>query len=336
MNSISTHRVSGFIQNSYKLTINSWELTSTAGIRFTYWNFNDEWNISPRVTVMVKPNWDRDIAFHFSGGYYHQPPIYKEYRMPNGELNSNIKAQESIHAVFGVEYLFKAWNRPFRFQTEIYHKELNNLIPYKIDNVRIQYSGENLAKGYSQGIDIKVNGDFVDGAESWASFSLMRTYEDIRNDSFINEEGEEVYPGYYPRPTDQRFSMGLFFQDYLPGNPTYRVHLTGFYGTGLPFSIPNSPRYDLVARMPSYKRVDIGFTKVFKDDRGKGGKMFANVPWIKSFWVGAEIFNLFDFKNTISYLWVQTVSNQNNESGKYAVPNYLTSRRINVKISAKF
>lgn len=336
INSISTQRVSGFIQDSYKYSISDWEITTTAGIRFTHWSFNNEWNLSPRATIMVKPNWKKDIAFHISGGYYHQPTLYKEFRLPTGQLNTDIRAQESLHAVFGVEYLFTAWKRPFRFQTEIYHKQLNNLIPYKIDNVRIQYAGENLAKGYSQGIDIKINGEFVDGAESWASFSLMKTYEDITNDSYINDEGDEVYPGYYPRPTDQRFSVGLFFQDYLPGNPTYRVHLTGFFGTGLPFSIPNSPRYDLVARMPSYKRVDIGFTKVFKDVKGKGGRALSNVTWIKSLWVGAEIFNLFDFKNTISYLWVQTVSNQNNESGKYAVPNYLTSRRINIKIAASF
>ena len=336
LNRIASNRVSGYIQNSFKINLNDWELTTTAGVRFSYWSFNQEWNISPRATIMVKPNWERDIAFHISGGYYHQPPLYKEYRMPDGTLNKNIKSQESIHAVFGVEYLFTAWDRPFRFQTELYHKELNYLIPYKVDNVRIKYSGLNQAKGYAQGIDFKVNGEFVEGAESWASLSLMRTYEDIIDDFYTNELGDKVYPGYYPRPTDQRFSVGAFFQDYIPGNPTYRVHLTGFYGTGLPFSIPGSPRYDLVARMPSYKRVDIGFTKVFKDDRGKGGKAFANTPWLKSFWVSAEIFNLFDFRNTISYLWVQTVSNQSNESGKYAVPNYLTSRRINIKLSAKF
>ncbi|MFP4557086.1 MAG: TonB-dependent receptor [Bacteroidales bacterium] len=333
---LSSQRFSGFIQNSHTKQLNSWELTTTAGVRFSYWTFNSKWNVSPRATLMIKPNWNRDIAFHISGGYYHQPPIYKEYRKPDGTLNTNIKAQESLHAVFGVEYLFSAWKRPFRFQAELYHKEMNNLVPYKIDNVRVKYSGENIARGYAQGVDFKINGEFVPGAESWASISFMRTYEDIKNDSFINENGNVEYPGYYPRPTDQRFSVGAFFQDYLPGNPTYRVHLTGYYGTGLPFSMPNSPRYDLVARMPSYKRVDIGFTKVFKDESNSENGQLANVLWLKSLWVGVEIFNLFDFRNTISYLWVQTVSNQNNESGKYAVPNYLTSRRINVKITAKF
>ncbi len=335
-NKLSSQRFSGFIQNSHTKEFDTWELTTTAGVRFSYWTFNNELNLSPRATLMIKPKWNRDIAFHVSGGYYHQPPIYKEYRKPDGTLNTNIKAQESLHAVLGVEYLFSAWKRPFRFQTEIYHKEMNNLVPYKIDNVRVKYSGENVAKGYAQGIDLKVNGEFVPGAESWASISLMRTYEDIQNDSFINSEGEMEYPGYYPRPTDQRFSVGAFFQDYLPGNPTYRVHLTGYYGTGLPFSMPNSPRYDIVARMPSYKRVDIGFTKVFKDESNSKNGRLSNVLWLKNLWVGAEIFNLFDFRNTISYLWVHTVSNQSNESGRYAVPNYLTSRRINIKITAKF
>jgi hypothetical protein len=335
-NSITSHRLSSYIQNSFKSILNDHEITATAGVRFNYWSFNNELNISPRASIMLKPDWKRDIAFHLSGGYYHQPTLYKEYRLMDGNLNKNIKAQVSIHAVFGVEYLFRAWDRPFRFQTEIYHKQLYNLIPYKIDNVRIQYTGENLAKGFAQGIDFKVNGEFVDGAESWASLSVMRTFEDIKNDSYINSEGKTIYPGKYPRPTDQRFSIGAFFQDYIPGNPSYRVHLTGFFGTGLPFGMPKSERFDLLARMPSYKRIDIGFTKVFKDDKGKGGSAFTNATWLKSFWVSAEVFNLFDFKNTISYLWVQTVSNQSNESGKYAVPNYLTSRRINIKISAKF
>ena len=190
-----------------------------------------------------------------------------------------------------------------------------------------------MAKGFAQGIYLKINGEFVKGAESWASFSVMRTYEDITNDSYVDGNGKTVYPGYYARPTDQRFSVGLFFQDYIPRNPSYRVHLTGFFGTGYPVGIPDSPRWDLLTRMPSYKRMDIGFTKSFK---GHNGNSFANIHWLKELWVGVEVFNLFDFKNTISYLWVQTVSNQSNESGLYAVPNYLTSRRINVKLAAQF
>jgi hypothetical protein len=332
-NNIASNRFSGYIQNSYNVSFSSLEITTTAGIRFTYWSFNNELNISPRASIIMRPSWKSDISFHLSGGYYHQPPLYKEYRLPNGELNHHISSQKSVHAVFGAEYLFKAWQRPFRLQLEAYHKQLHRIIPYKIDNVRILYSGENMAKGFAQGIDLKVNGEFVPGAESWASLSVMRTYEDVKGDSYIDANGNTIHPGYYPRPTDQRFSVGLFFQDYIPRNPSYRVHLTGFYGTGYPVGIPNSSRWDMVTRMPSYRRIDMGFTKSFK---GGNGTSFAHITWLKDLWVGVEVFNLLNFNNTISYLWVPTVSNQNNEAGHYAVPNYLTSRRINVKISAKF
>lgn len=334
-NQMLSHRINGYFQNGYKFDSNIGEFTTTAGVRFGYWSFNNQLHVSPRAAIMYKPHWDHDVAFHISGGYFHQPPMYKELRLLNGEINSNIRAQKSIHAVMGVEYLFEAWNRPFRFQTELYYKHLDHLIPYKVDNVRIQYSGLNLAKGYAQGIDFKLNGEFVEGAESWASFSLMKTYEDIIGDSYV-ENGETIYPGYYPRPTDQRFSIGLFFQDFIPGNNTYKVHLAGFYGSGLPFNSPYTDRYDVYARMPSYKRIDIGFAKILKDDNVKGLGFLQKGTWLKSLWIGAEIFNLFDFKNTISYLWVQTVSNQSQVSGIYAVPNYLTSRRFNVKITARF
>lgn len=332
-NNINNNRISGYLQNSNNIYLGSLSITATAGVRFTYWDFNNELNLSPRFSVIANPGWKNDISFHLSGGYYYQPPLYKEYRLPNGELNHNIASQKSIHAVLGTEYLFRAWHRPFRLQLEVYHKELHNIIPYKIDNVRILYSGENMANGFAQGIDLKVNGEFVPGAESWASLSVMRTYEDVKGDSYTDASGNTIHPGYYPRPTDQRFSIGLFFQDYIPRNPSYRVHLTGFFGTGYPVGVPNSNRWDMLTRMPSYKRIDMGFTKSFK---GSNGNSLGNVSWLKDLWVGVEVFNLFNFSNTISYLWVQTVSNQSNEAGQYAVPNYLTSRRINVKISAKF
>lgn len=335
-NTLVSNRISGFVQESFTFDIGNSDLTVTAGTRSTYWSYNKQWNFSPRASIILKPDWENNFAFHLSGGYYHQPPMYKEFRLPSGSLNPEIRSQESIHFVLGSEYHFMAWHRPFRFQAEIYHKLLNNIIPYKVDNVRIKYSGENIAKGYAQGIDLKVNGEFVDGAESWASLSVMRSYEDILNDFYIDNQGNRIEPGYYPRPTDQRFNVGIFFQDYIIGQPTFRVHLSGHYGTGLPFGIPKSPRYDLFDRMPSYKRIDIGFSKVFKDDRGKGGSTLNHVKWLKSFWVSAEVFNLFDFNNTISYLWVQTVGNQENQPGLYAVPNYLTSRRLNIKIAAKF
>lgn len=332
---ISASRVSGYLQTNSTFHWGIGYFTTTAGVRLSYWGFNQQLLFSPRIAFMLKPHWRGDVAFHLSGGAYHQPPLYKELQLPNGQVNKSIKAQESYHAVFGVEYLFKAWNRPFRFQTELYYKYLDNLIPYKIDNVRVLYAGENLAKGFVQGVDFKINGEFVSGAESWASISLMKTEEDIKGDSFL-ENGQIVYPGYYPRPTDQRFSIGLFFQDFIPGNDSYKVHLTGFYGSGLPFNNPLSERYDFVNRMPSYKRVDIGFTKILKDENISSLRFLNEKTYLKHLWIGFEIFNLFDFKNTISYMWVQTVANQSMVSGQYAVPNYLTSRRFNVKISARF
>jgi len=335
-NTLTSNRFSGYVQDAFTIDFTKWALTLTAGVRSTYWTYNQQLNVSPRASAIIKPDWKRNVAFHISGGYYHQPPIYKEFRLSNGNLNDEILAQESIHFVLGSEYHFIAWKRPFRFQAEVYHKHFNNIIPYKIDNVRIKYTGENLATGFAQGIDLKVNGEFVEGAESWASISVMRAYEDVLNDFYIDSDGNRVEPGYYPRPTDQRFNVGVFFQDYLAGQPTFRVHLSGHYGTGLPFAMPKSERYDLFDRMPSYKRIDIGFTKVFKDDRGKGGTSLNNIKWLKSLWLGAEVFNLFDFNNTISFLWVKTVGNQENLAGTYAVPNYLTSRRLNIKLTARF
>lgn len=335
-NSIQSNRLSGFIQDEYNFSGNNFNYITTVGARLSYWDYSREIIFSPRFAVTLDPNWSKDINFHISGGYYYQPPFYKELRLLNGTLNPSIKSQQSIQFVIGSEYSFSAWQRPFRFTSELYYKNLHNLIPYKVDNVRIRYSGLNQANGYAVGLDIKVNGELVPGAESWASLSIMQTREDISNDSYINSSGQKVYPSYYPRPTDQRVNFGIFFQDYLPGNPTFRVHLSGHFGTGLPVGIPKSDRYDLISRMPSYKRVDIGFSKIFKDDMSKGGSKLNNIKWIKGLWLSAEVFNLLNINNTISYLWVQTVKNQENSSGLYAVPNYLTSRRINLKVTVKF
>jgi len=335
-NSIQSSRVSGFIQDEYNFTGSSFNYVATLGTRFSYWDYNDEFLFSPRASITIDPNWKKDITFHLSGGYYYQPPFYKELRIINGTLNSGIKSQQSIHCVLGSEYSFSAWQRPFRFTSELYYKHFSNLIPYKVDNVRIRYSGINQAEGYATGLDLKINGELVTGAESWASLSIMQTRENISNDSYTDENGKTIYPGYYARPTDQRINFGVFFQDYIPGNPTFRVHLSGHFGTGLPVGIPKSDRYDLISRMPSYKRVDIGFSKVFKDDMSQGGSRLNSVKWIKGLWLSAEVFNLLNINNTISYLWVQTVNNQENSSGLYAVPNYLTSRRLNFKVTVKF
>ena len=335
-NAIQSDRVSIFFQDEINFSGNHFNYITSAGARISYWGYNKEYLFSPRVSITMEPNWRNDLSFHLSGGVYYQPPFYKELRFIDGTLNQGIKSQKSTHLVLGYEYRFKSWQRPFRFTTELYYKHLSNLIPYKVENVSIRYSGENMANGYAIGLDLKVNGEFVSGAESWASLSIMRTRENISNDSYVDNSGNTVYPGYYPRPTDQLINFGIFFQDYLPSNPTFRVHISGHYGSGLPVSMPKTDRYDLLSRMPSYKRIDIGFSKVFKDDAGKGGIKLNGVKWLKSLCLSAEVFNLLNINNTISYLWVETVGNQENKSGMYAVPNYLSSRRINVKLIAKF
>lgn len=335
-NTIDAIRASAFVQTDLTKNIGLFKLQATMGGRFLYWDFNNEALFSPRATISLVPLSMKNLEFHFSTGVYYQPPFYKEMRLPTGALNYDIKSQKSVQFLLGGEYYFNAWNRPFRVSAELYYKQLSNLIPYKLDNVRVKYLGDNLAKGYAKGIDIKVNGELVTGAESWVGISLLKTMEDLKSDSYVDSDGNTHHPGYYPRPTDQRFAFNLFFQDYLPGNPSFRVHLYGFYGSGLPFGLATSNRYDVNFRMPAYRRVDIGFTKVLLDENIKSAIIPKKINGIKSIWISAEVFNLFNFSNTVSYLWVQTVGNQEGKSDTYAVPNYLTSRRINIKALVKF
>jgi hypothetical protein len=336
INKIQSNRVSAYIQNAYNKTfINNADFTVNLGLRANYWDFNEEFIITPRLSVSYRPDWKKKMLFRFASGYYYQPPFYKEMRNPEGIVNPDIKSQKSIHFVLGSDYIFQAWNRPFKLTTELYYKYFNDLIPYKVDNVQLKYSAQNMAKGYAYGVDFKINGEFVQGIESWASLSLMQTKEDIDGDSYYNSDNELVEPGYYPRPTDQLVNFSLYFQDYLPMNPSYRMTLSLHYGSRLPFSSPVEERYDQVFRMKPYKRVDLGFTKVLisKD------KTFNNAKWLNSFeemWLSLEIFNLLDINNTISYMWIKTVNNQAGNASQYAVPNYLTSRRINVKFTMKF
>ncbi len=334
-NSLNSIRLQSYINHSRIYDLGGNPLTINGGIRSTYWNLNQELLFSPRLTLSLQPLWKRDVLFRLSTGYYYQPPFYKEMRMPDGKINKNIRSQKSIHFVLGSDYNFMAWDRPFKLITEIYYKHFDHLIPYKIDNIRIRYAGENLARGFATGIDLKVNGEFVKGVESWASLSFMRTMEDIKNDFYIDEQGNRQEPGYYPRPTDQLVNFGLFFQDYLPNNPTYKMQLNLFYGHKLPYSPPHSDRYDTYFRMPSYKRVDIGLSKTFID-KPYGANRNNPLQGIKKLWVGLEIFNLFDNVNTISYLWVNTISSSERIPDVFAVPNYLTGRRLNLKLGMKF
>jgi len=334
------------------------EFTLTAGVRANYWDLNKQLLISPRLTLSFKPKWKRDVLFKASSGYYYQPPFYREMRDFQGNVHTGLTAQQSIHFVLGSDVNYKAWNRPFKFITEIYYKHLDHLIPYEVDNVRLRYYASNNAKGYATGIDMKVNGEFVKGVDSWASMSIMKTMEDIKNDFYyiyLNSDGDTIIPGYssnyvptdsilvepgfIPRPTDQRVTFGLFFQDYLPKLPRCKMHLNLLFGTGLPFGPPSFERYKDVLRMPPYRRVDIGFSYEIIRDKGHGARDEGNTNstdktkkhFLKSVWFSLEVYNLLAVNNVVSYLWVRDVSGR-----QYAVPNYLSSRLLNVRVMVKF
>ncbi len=316
---LNTHKWSAYLQKNGTINFDHTKLTYTFGIRTLYRSMNKESFISPRLGLSYRPNWEKDVLLKVALGSYNQAPFYRELRDKNGVLYKDLKSQKSFQYVFSTDYIFKAWSRPFKLVGELYYKSLSNIIPYEIDNLRIRYLPEKMAKGYTMGIDLRVNGEFVPGVESWASMSLMKSQEDILGDGY----------GFIPRPNDQRFSFSMFFQDYLPRNPSYKMNLKLHYSSGLPVGALNSERHEQTFRIPSYKRLDIGFTKVIKE---KGSE--SNSKYLKNFesvWLSAEIFNLLGIRNTISYLWVSDVV-----QNQYAVPNYLTSRLLNIKLQAKF
>ena len=322
---LSSYRNSGYIQVSKDIG----NLTITGGTRGSYWTYNEKLLMSPRVSLAYAPIWKKDIVFRAASGIYYQSPFYKELRTPEGTLNHNIKAQKSTHYVLGADYLFYSWGRPFKWITEVYYKDLENLIPYKVDNVRIQYLANDLSNGYARGIDMKINGEFVSGVESWVSLSVMKTEEDIVGDFITNTDGSTTEAGFIPRPTDQRVNFSMFFQDYIPGNPNYKMHLNLVYGTGLSFGPPKAEKYQDILRIPDYRRVDIGFSAVLKSEEKKSRLKWLNA--FKSIWLSAEVFNLLDINNTVSYLWVADITGR-----QYAVPNYLTSRQLNAKLILTF
>jgi hypothetical protein len=345
---LASNRFTAFFQNTQDLDGDSTKLSLTYGVRFNYWDYNRQFLISPRATLSYKPNWDRDFVFRLSSGYYFQPPFYRELRNFEGQLNPEIKAQQSVHFALGSDLNFLAWRRPFKFVAEAYYKYLKDLIPYEVDNVRIRYLGVNGSKGYAAGIDMKVNGEFVRGVESWASLSLMRTEEDLDGDyyyDYYNAKGQLIkydvedqvrvdsivrFPGYIPRPTDQLITFGLFFQDFLPRNPTYKMNVGAYYGSGLPTGAPNTPIYTHTKRLSSYFRVDIGLSKqLIGGDALRPASGF--FKGFRNLWITFEVLNLLQVYNTISYNWVRDFN-----GNQYAVPNYLTPRQVNLKLAAEF
>jgi hypothetical protein len=327
---LQSSRFSGFLQNSWEFGGDRGRFIFTAGIRGNYWNLNNQLLLSPRATLLYKPGWAPRMVFRASTGLYKQPAFYRELRDLQGQINENLKAQESFQFVLGAEYNMHIWGRPFKYTSEIYYKNYKNLIPYELNNVRIRYYANNSAKGYGAGIDMKINGEFVPGIESWASLSIMKTEEIIDGTFYLDSLGNQIPLGYIPRPTDQRVNFSLFFQDFLPRNPSYKVNLALVYGSGLPISSPSREKLKNPPYMPPYRRVDIGFSKELI---GSASKFRENSPLnhINSMWITAEVFNLLEINNTISFLWIKDVQNQ-----LYAVPNYLTSRLINIKLITQF
>ena len=339
---LETYRLSGYFQNTQVLNKNN-NATITYGIRMNYWSYNQQTVVSPRAQFSFEPNkrYNRllreqkldkkvrkDWLLKFAYGWYYQPPFYRELRNFDGVLNPNIKAQRAIHYVMGGDMNFVAWNRPFKFIGELYYKQLDFLVPYEIDNVRIRYFANNNSSGYASGVDLRINGEFVKGAESWASISVMKTQEKITD--AVDGQGNAITPTYIPRPTDQRVNFAIFFQDYLRKNPKLRMNLNLVYGSGLPFGVPDRNRYNDLNRIPSYRRVDLGINRVIIEEDAKKRDNFWRKN-IQSAWIGIEVFNLLGVNNTISYIWIEDVT-----AARYAVPNYLTNRRVNIKMQMRF
>lgn len=347
---LQSNRVQGYLQYVYnKLLRDSSSLTITGGIRANYWDFNSQTVVSPRLTLAYKPNWKPDISFKASWGYYYQPPFYREMRGFDGKLNPDIKAQQSIHYLVSADYNFRIWRRPFKIILAGYYKDMKDLIPYEVDNVRVRYFARNNSVGYSTGVDLRINGEFIKGIDSWATLGFLKTYENISDDrkvTYFNAAGDSIipgftfdtkavdstviYPGYIPRPTDQRVTFGMFFQDYIPKLPFCKMYLNMQFGTGLPFGPPEHIRWKQVFRMPPYRRVDIGFAyQIIKEDKPLPKKN--PFHFLKGAFISVEVFNLLQINNTVSYTWVTDVTGR-----QYAVPNYLTSRQLNLKLQVKF
>jgi hypothetical protein len=329
-------RVSGFVQDNFRFN-DSLDLTVSAGVRFNYNMLNEEFIVSPRVQIAYKPEWKRDIVFKLAGGLYAQPPFYREMRDLDGNVNKDLKAQKSIHLVLGSDYNFKMYNRPFKITTEFYYKNLWDMVPYEYDNVRIRYFGQNSSVGYAYGGEVRLYGDLVKDATSWVSIGVMKTAEDVTDDkieikSASGADSLTVYPGFVPRPTDQRFMLGMYFEDYLPQNKNFKAHLNLMYSTGLPFGPPDKKRYGDTLRLPDYKRVDIGFSALLLDGAKKDRPYHSLFRNLESMWLSVEVFNLLGIQNTLSYSWIQDQT-----TGKtFAVPNRLTSRLLNVKFVVNF
>ncbi len=339
-NDLISDRWSGSFQDTYSWNReNVASLQITAGIRSSYWSLNKELTITPRVQINYKPlNIDKDISFRLSGGLYYQPPFYRELRNIAGVVNPNVMAQKSAHVVGGMTYDFFMGSRrrvPFKFIVEAYYKKLWDLVSYDVDNVRIRYAGENNSTGYATGLDMRLNGEFVPGAESWINLSILSTRENINNVQHLKRE--YGIPNAIPvddvaRPSDRFFNLSLFFQDYLPKNKNFKVHTQLTVGSGLPYGTPeNNIVYRNTYRLATYHRVDLGFSLQLWNRSWQERKPSHFLRFTRESWLSLEVFNLMESPNVASYTWIKTIYNSS-----YAIPNRLTSRRINLRFRADF
>lgn len=322
--SMQSGRITAYVQDTWK-TRNKWGLFSfTGGLRLNHWSYNQETLLSPRFNIGFIPAWEKDFSFRLAGGIYYQAPFYKELRdtvvhnaLSEVRLNRDIKAPRSTQILLGMDYHFNLWDRPFKLTAEAYYKDLRNIIPYTVDNVRIRYQGINNGYGHTAGCDFKLFGEFVPGTDSWISLSLMDSKENI--------DGYTI-----PRPNEQRYNVSMFFRDYLPNNPKYSMTLKLVWADGLCFGPPSMEKRFAVNRMKAYRRVDIGLSRLLVGGEDK----ILNIPafrHIENVWISLDCFNLFGIKNTNSYYWVRDISNR-----EWAIPNYLTGRQLNLSISLDF
>ena len=322
-NNLDAKRIEAYLQDTWNFKSNDSVPTLyrlNYGVRYAHWDFNGESIVSPRASLNLTPGWNRNLSFRVAAGLYYQAPFYKELRdttMINGVtyalLNKKIRSQRSIHALASMSYRFSMMNRPFKFTAEAYYKAISRLVPYSVDNVKVTYYGDNETSGHAAGLDLKLFGEFVPGADSWLTLSVMNTSMKLN--------GKNV-----PLPTDQRFALNLFFTDYFPGSTRWRMSLKLAYADGLPFSAPHQELTSTPFRAPAYKRADIGMSyRLFDNQDGSRSSIFRNV------WLGLDCLNLFGINNVNSYYWITDISGQ-----QYAVPNYLTGRQINAKISVEF
>ena len=320
-------RLQAYAQNTYRWSTDQGKVFLTAGMRLNWWSFTNEVLPSPRVSVVWMPGWKRDMTFRVATGIYYQAPFYKELRQTildekgvyRLHLNDQLKAQRSYQLVMGTDYYFRAWGRPFKFTAEAYGKYMDRMESYTVDNVRVRYSGVNDSEGYTLGLDLKLFGELAPGADSWISFSTMRSRMRFEDD--VHELG------WIPTPQEQRYNLTLYFQDYLPQYPQYKLHLKFIWNEGLPFGYPRNEKMRYLGHMGDYRRVDIGASRTFSASTDKWMKKAKHVD---SWSVQFDVFNLVGWNNMNSYYWVTAADGQH-----WPTPNYLTGRMFNLKIDVK-